>query len=479
MYINLNRKSNQPLWQQIANEIIRRINKGTLVTGNQLVPSRLMAQELGVSRSTVQLAYDELISRGYAQTYRRGGTRIIATGETDISRKLEEKECLQLPININFEKASEQMEEWLSANSAHDNIQIDFRHHEPFVDEQFLKVWKQSYLKAMKDFDLKNWGYGSSFGLLDTRIQIQNYLELERGIEVKTDQILITGGTQQAIDLISQVFLKEEDIVAVEDPGYPGTRVAFMYRGMKITGVPVDHQGIVVNKIPSKARIISVTPSHQRPTGVVMSIQRRKELIEFALKNQSIILEDDFDGEYRYHGGPLPSLFAEAPSHVLYILTFSKVLSPSIRLAAIIGNSVFIDKLRKMQALIQRQLPIMEQLTLAEFLKQGDFTRHIRRMRNIYKRRHQIMIKTLNENGLNKMFRIQGTETGLHVFLEADRNFQENQVIVEAARQRIGVYPLKPYCYASQQKGLLLGFAWTNEDDINSGIYQLAKILKA
>lgn len=314
---------------------------------------------------------------------------------------------------------------------------------------------------------------------MEARVQIQHYLELERGIEVTPNQIVLTAGTQQAVDLISQALLREQDIVAVEDPGFPGARLALMHRGMKITGVPVDNEGMVVNEIPSQARIIAVTPSHQRPTGVVMSIQRRQQLLKFALNNQSMIIEDDFDGEYRCHGGPLPSLFSEAPSHVLYILTLSKVLSPSIRLAAIVGPSVVVKKLGKMQALVQRQLPVMEQLTLAEFFRQGDFTRHVRRMRNICRRRHQTLMQALKENGLDNMFQIQGTETGLHVFLEADNNFHEDQAVGEAARQGIGIYPMKPYCYRSLRKGLLIGFARTDEKAIQEGIHRLTRILKS
>ncbi|MGV2911670.1 PLP-dependent aminotransferase family protein, partial [Bacillus safensis] len=227
------------------------------------------------------------------------------------------------------------------------------------------------------------------------RSEIRQYLSVERGIDVEEDQMVLTGGTQQAIDLISQVLLKKGDTVAVEDPGFPGARLSFMHREMNIHPSPVDEEGMVVNTLPRRTKLIAVTPSHQRPTGVCMSVNRRQQLLKFAVSHQSYILEDDFDGDYRYHGGPLPSLFSEAPEHVIYILSFSKVLAPGIRLAAIVGSRAVMKEIAALQSLIQRQLPIMEQITLASFFKEGEFTRYVRRMRQLYKKRQAAMMDAL------------------------------------------------------------------------------------
>jgi len=477
MYIHLDRSSATPLWQQIVTEIIHKIHSQKLLPDDQLTPTRVLAQELNVSRSTVQLAYDELLARGYISTSRRGGTKVISSDQYTASPPHQSEPPFSPPTRPHFEEAEKQMDHWLSANQFHEKLDIDFRHQEPAIDAHFQNIWKRSLMKALQRLDLKDWGYSSPHGLWEVRSEIRQYLSVERGIDVEEDQMVLTGGTQQAIDLISQVLLKKGDTVAVEDPGFPGARLSFMHREMNIHPVPVDEEGMVVNTLPRRTKLIAVTPSHQRPTGVCMSVNRRQLLLKFAVSHQSYILEDDFDGDYRYHGGPLPSLFSEAPEHVIYILSFSKVLAPGIRLAAIVGSKAVMKEIAALQSLIQRQLPIMEQITLASFFKEGEFTRYVRRMRQLYKKRQAAMMESLLTHHFDKHFRIYGTDTGLHVFLEGAQDFDEKGSIEAAKAAGVGIYPLSPYCFESNRKGLLLGFACTDERMIQEGVCRLKKIL--
>ncbi|MED1423973.1 PLP-dependent aminotransferase family protein [Bacillus altitudinis] len=477
MYIHLDRSSSTPLWQQIVNGIIQKIHTNTLNPDDQLTPSRVLAQELNVSRSTVQLAYDELLARGYVSTSRRGGTKVISSDHNAASPPHQNEPPFALPTRPHFDEAEKQMDHWLSANQFHDTLEIDFRHQEPAIDDHFQNIWKRSLLKALQRLNMKDWGYSSPHGLWEVRSEIRQYLSVERGIDIEEDQMVLTGGTQQAIDLISQVMLKKGDTVAVEDPGFPGARLSFLHREMNIYPAPVDEEGMMVNTLPERTKLIAVTPSHQRPTGVCMSVNRRRELLQFAAKAQSYILEDDFDGDYRYHGGPLPSLFSEAPDHVIYIVSFSKVLAPGIRLAAIIGSKAVIKEIAALQSLIQRQLPIMEQITLASFFREGEFTRYVRRMRQVYKKRQAAMMDALLTHHFDKHFRLYGTDTGLHVFLEGTSDFDEQGTIEAAKAAGVGIYPLSPYCYESKRKGLLLGFACTDEAMIQEGVRRLKQTL--
>ncbi|QGX66623.1 aminotransferase class I/II-fold pyridoxal phosphate-dependent enzyme [Bacillus sp. ms-22] len=478
MYIHLDRSSSTPLWQQIVTGIIQKIHTKTLNPDDQLTPSRVLAQELNVSRSTVQLAYDELLARGYVSTSRRGGTKVISSDQYAASPPRQSEPPFALPVRPHFDVAEKQMDHWLSANQFHEKLEIDFRHQEPAIDEHFQNIWKRSLLKALQRLDMKDWGYSSPHGLWEVRSEIRQYLSVERGIEIEEDQMVLTGGTQQAIDLISQVLLKKGDMVAVEDPGFPGARLSFLHREMNIHPAAVDEEGMIVDTLPERTKLIAVTPSHQRPTGVCMSVNRRQQLLQFAVKHQSYILEDDFDGDYRYHGGPLPSLFSEAPDHVIYILSFSKVLAPGIRLAAIIGSQAVVKEIAALQSLIQRQLPIMEQITLASFFREGEFNRYVRRMRQVYKKRQAAMMHALLTHHFDKHFHLYGTDTGLHVFLEGTPDFDEKGSIEAAKAAGVGIYPLSPYCYESERKGLLLGFACTDEDMIQEGVRRLKQTFR-
>lgn len=473
MYIQLDRTSGQPLWQQVVTAMIQQMDSGQLQAGDTLPPSRILALELGISRSTVQIAYDELLARGYIKTAGRSGTQVIANGPT--AKVDDSRTALEFPDNPTFTAAQNELRQWLTVNEGHAK-EIDFRHQEPYIDKGFHVAWQKAMMRALDHMTTDDWGYTSGLGTLSTRLAIQLYLAEARGIRVTPEQIMVTSGAQHSIDLIAQALLSAGSHVAVEDPGFPGARLPLAYRGMQVQNIAVDNEGIVVKDIAQGTKLIFVTPSHQRPTGVVMSVSRRRQLVQFAVDHGAWIVEDDFDGEYRYHGGPLPSLFADAPSHALYIMTFSKVLAPGIRLAVIVGPSNAAQRIAAVQSLTQRQMPIVEQRTLGEFLHRGDFARHVHRQRKVYRERHQALTEALNQYGLDRRFRILGAEAGLHVLLEAERSFNEKEAVQRAARLGVGVYPLAPYCASCGRKGLLLGFAKIDVAAIDAGIARLASV---
>lgn len=471
--IQINRNSQQPIWKQLLDQSIENITSGKWKAGYRLTPSRELAQQLGISRSTVQAVYEELHSRGYIVTSRRGGTKVSEWNPSIISSTDGTDHRLMPPSIPVLEKAISRLHDWSGGFQNH-QVEIDFSPHEPYLDTLFQKKWRQSFLHASAESDLSLWNYGSSFGYEPLRYEIQNYLSVERGIHVDINQILLTSGAQQSVDLISQALLSEGNTVSVEDPGFPPAWLAMVYRKMNVSPVPVDDQGIVVKKIPKQSKLIYVTPSHQSATGVILSAKRRKELIELALQNQAWIIEDDYDGVFRYSGEPLPTLFSQEPGCTLYLMSFSKMTAPGIRISAIIGPVEAIKQMSQVYELTSRHLPIMEQLTLTHFIEQGHFTRHMRRTRNIYRRRHEAIIKAIDETKLRDIFSVKGVETGLHILLEAKEDFNEEEMTNQALQKGVRVYPLSPYCLTSKRKGWVLGFSKVDEETITRGIHRLA-----
>jgi GntR family transcriptional regulator/MocR family aminotransferase len=476
MYIEIDRGDKRPIWLQIVDQVIDYITLGQLAPGDPLVPTRQLAQELSISRSSVQIAYEELQSRGYVATSRRGGTKVCELiPETNLAE--EELAVPVIPPNPFLEKKTDMVEHWPDLNQD-DKAEIDFRLHEPYVDHSFQKSWRRASNTAMRKENVLNWGYSSPYGLYSVREQLGRYLAIERGIYVKPEQILLTLGARQTMDIMAQALLQEGDLVSVEDPGFPVAWSAMRYRNMNVEPIPVDSQGLCVEQISPESKMIFTTPSHQFPSGVLMTANRRQELIQFARENQTWIIEDDYDGEFRYRGGPMPSLFSQMPTNILYLLSFTKLLAPGIRLAAVIGPEEAITRMAKVQEFVCRHLPVMEQLTLGQFFETGDLLKHVRRMRSIYHKRHRIIIQTLTTSGLAEQFHVQGTDSGLHVLLEGEENFDETKAVQSALNTGIGVFPLSPYCLKSKRKGLLLGFAHLNSEHIAEGVNRLAKVLK-
>ncbi|MGE6256597.1 PLP-dependent aminotransferase family protein [Heyndrickxia sporothermodurans] len=475
--IKIDRHSQQPIWKQLLDQSIENITSGKWKAGYRLTPSRELAQQLEISRSTVQAVYEELHSRGYIITSRRGGTKVSDWNPSIISSKEGASHRLVPPSFPVLEKAVHRLHAWSGGIKDHE-VEIDFSPHEPYLDSIFQKKWRQSFLHASAESDLSLWNYGNSLGYEPLRYEIQNYLSVERGIHVDIDQILLTSGAQQSVDLISQALLVEGNTVSVEDPGFPPAWLTMEYRKMNIFPVPVDDQGIIVKKIPKETKLIYVTPSHQSATGVILSAKRRKELTEFALHNQAWIIEDDYDGVFRYSGEPLPTLFSQEPGCTLYLMSFSKMTAPGIRISAIIGPVEAITQMSRVYELTSRHLPIMEQLTLTHFIEQGHFTRHMRRTRNIYRKRHETLIKAIDATNLKELFTVKGVETGLHLLLEAKKDFNEEEMTKRALKKGVCVYPLSPYCLKSKRKGWVIGFSKVDEETIIRGINQLAEVVK-
>ncbi|WP_431087010.1 PLP-dependent aminotransferase family protein [Paenibacillus sp. 8b26] len=474
--LKVNRDDERPIWQQLLGQAINNITTGKWPPGELLLPSRELALLVGVSRSTIQIVYEELFSRGYTVTSRRGGTRVSdwtcrASFTEDV--KTQGPMPPELPL---LNDAISHLHCWLRGKE-YRNVEIDFSPHEPYLDQHFQTNWRYSFLHASKETDLASWAYGNAYGFVPLRKQIQRYLSLERGIHVHIDQIILTSGAQHSLDLIAQALLNEGETVSIEDPGFPAAWMAMKYRRLNVIPVPVDDYGLQADHIHPQSKLVYVTPSHQCAVGVIMSEPRRQQLLHLAAQHQFWIVEDDYDSEFRYRGDPLPTLFSQQPQNTLYMMSFSKMVAPGIRISAIVGPTEAIRQLAHVHELTYRHLPIMEQLTLAHFIEHGHFMRHMRRVRNVYRRRHKAMTKAIIATGLSERFKLSGVETGLHMLLEAENSFDEETRTNQALEKGVRVYPLSNYCLESDRKGWVLGFAKVDESAIEAGIYRLAEML--
>lgn len=474
--LKVNRDDERPIWQQLLDQAIHNITSGKWPPGELLLPTRELAPLIGVSRSTIQIVYEELFSRGYTVTSRRGGTRVSEWTYAALPSEEASTQSPALPELPLLNAATGHLHSWFGDKENRKGV-IDFTPHEPYLDEHFQKNWRQSFLQASTKADLNSWAYGDAFGFLPLREQIKRYLSLERGIHVDINQIILTSGAQHSLDLIAQALLQEGETVSVEDPGFPAAWMAMKYRRMQVASIPVDEYGLCVDRIHSKSKLVYVTPSHQCAVGVIMSEPRRQQLLHMSAKQRFWIVEDDYDSEFRYRGDPLPTLFSQQPQNTLYMMSFSKMVAPGIRISAIIGPKKAIRQLAQVHQLTYRHLPIMEQLTLTHFIEHGHFMRHMRRVRNVYRRRHEAMTKAIIHSGLSERFTLSGVETGLHMLLEAEQSFDEEAVTNLALEKGIRVYPLSTYCLESERKGWVLGFAKVDEAAIEEGIYRMAGML--
>ena len=240
---------------------------------------------------------------------------------------------------------------------------------------------------------------GDAYGYEPLRQAIAAYVAKSRAIRCTSEQVLIVSGSQQALDLCARVLINQGDSVDIENPGYPGSHGVFRAHGARVHTVPVDQDGIVVRQLKAGTRVIYVTPSHQFPTGASMSLARRMQLIDWARQHDSIVIEDDYDSEYRYHRAPLPALYGLASDvPVVYIGTFSKVMYPGIRLGYLITSATLAHRFAAAKLMMDRHTSLLEQMALADFIEAGLLERHVRRMRRLYQQRRMALVSALDQH---------------------------------------------------------------------------------
>jgi len=475
----LDRAGPEPLHRQVYDQLRAAILTGRLAAGDRLPSSRALAQSLGVSRSTTVLAFDQLLAEGYLVT-RTGAGTYVPTELPELKLEASPTGPAALPPTTTY-PLSDYGQRLAQTGALHVRTEaapITFTHYgEPALDQFPLEVWRTLTQRRLRDHDVPLGYERDARGYLPLRAAISEYVTRARAVSCHPDQIVIVGGSQQALDLAARLFVNAGDRVVFEEPGYLGARRVFESYGADLVPVPVDEAGLQVDRLPDAgARLVHVTPSHQFPTGSVLSLPRRLALLDWAERVGALIVEDDYDSEYRYIERPIPAL--QGLGHhgrVLYIGTFSKVLFPGLRLGYLIVPEALVDLVSRAKWLTDRQAPLLEQAVLADFIREGHMGRHVRRMRTLYAARRACLTQAL-ARVFGDRVRLLGDQSGMHLFISLESGLSDDKVLARAKAEGVGLASAAPY-YAGAAPGgeFVLGYAHLTEAAIEEGIKRLAR----
>lgn len=463
----------QGLSEQIHTQLKSRILQGRLAASLRLPTTRELAQALGVSRNTVVRAYEQLLSEACIESRVGAGTFVAP---------VQAKPGLMpaaAPPQGPDTALWERLEAW-RPNPAHHGPVRAFRHGVPAMDLFPFEVWSRLQARFWRRHQQQTLGYSDAAGDARLRELIATYLNSSRGLQCEPSQVLVTTGSQQAIALCALALLRPADRVAVETPGYRAAAAALGLAGAELVGVPVDGQGLRVQALHSLGdfRLAYVTPSHQFPSGAVMSLQRRLDLLAWAEAQNAYLLEDDYDGEYRYSGAPLQPLAAlDRQARVLYIGTFSKLMFPGLRLGYLVAPRAWLPVLARLRSALDRHAPIADQVVMADFMAEGHFGQHVRRMRRVSRARRDALHEAWGHH-FGARLPLPATEAGLHACLPLD-SLELEQALADSALvhgvevgrlSQIGANTAAPV-----RPGLMLGFAGVPPDDIAAAVATLAR----
>lgn len=481
--IALDATSPLPLYRQIYEALRRAILTDRLQPGTRLPSTREMAQGLMVSRNTVMNAYDQLLAEGYLEGHVGSGTYVTCSMPDDL---------ISVPDNSQRTWPLSQLGRSFSRRGAIltstvVNASTDPSQARPFwpgipaLDAFPSKLWSRLMTRYWNHASRELLGYGDPAGYWPLREAIAAYLGAARAVRCSPEQVIITVGRQQAFDLVTRVLLDEGDAAWIEDPGYMGARAALLGAGARLVPVPVDDEGIDViagESLCKDARLAYVSPSHQYPLGVTMSLARRLSLLEWASRAGAWIVEDDYDSEYRYTRRPLSALQGlDCEGRVIYIGTFSKVLFPALRLGYIVVPPDHVKSYVTARALLSRFSSTIDQAVLATFINEGYFIRHIKRMRVLYKERQEILIEELNQE-LGGLMEVQADGAGLHVVGWLPNKVNDVEASRRAAATGVDAQPLSAFSLERKGRGgLVLGYAGYNERQIRTGVRLLSTAL--
>ena len=458
--------------RQIYDAWRRGILTGRFVAGDRVPSTRELAGTLGVSRSTVSQAYDQLVSEGYLETARGSGTFVcrelpdLPLRADRVARRRAAPRSVTLSLY-----GSELLEDYP------DDVRrpgfVCFSQWEPDREEFPWRLWRRLLARHSRSPSFGVFGYADEIrGDEALRREIANYVGRSRGVNCTPSQILVVNGSQQGLDLCARLLFDRGDSVIVENPGYPGAIRSFKAYGAALKVAGVDGEGIVCQDLPDDARVVYVTPSHQYPTGVSMSSNRRLEILAWARSRAAVIIEDDYDSEYRYSGSPLPALQGLAEEvPVIYCGTFSKVMFPGLRIGYLVLPESLVPTFTRAKRLADNFTPILEQMALRDFIAEGHLERHVRRMRRLYGRRRAALLESIRRH-LGDAATVYGDDAGMHSFVrivdpELRKRADRNKVQLRSA-QNCFLDGNHPYEY-------LFGFSSLSERAIRDGIRRLAR----
>lgn len=456
--------------KDLSGEIYRQVRRAILDRrlrpGDRLPPSRELARTLVVARATVTVAYERLVAEGFVAV-RRGAGTFVGELKTEVRRDKSTHRCSGMlqPRQI-----------WQSIElptMLRKPARFDFR--TGFCDVSLFpdREWRRAVNLALRSSATTAGVYEHPAGRRDLRAAIVRHIGISRGIAASADDIVVTNGTQQALDLLARVLLAPGDTIAVESPGYEPPKQLFKTLGVRVVGVPVDREGLIVDALPQGVRAIYVTPSHQYPLSVTLTLPRRQALLAWAERNNAAIIEDDYDSEFRFGGRPLePLQTLDAKGRVVYVGSFSKTMLPTLRLGFLVAPPSLRAAVHKAKFVGDWHSSTLAQAALARFIDDGVFARHVRRATAIYRERHEILGDVICRDFADHLELIPST-TGLHVTALARRMsaHQITAVIHRAAERGVAVQILSSSVLnANPPAGLILGYGAIPTAKIEEGL---------
>ena len=497
--IAVDRKAAKALHTQIYDAYRTAIVTGSLRPRQRIPSTRVLASELGVSRFPVLNAYSQLLAEGYFESRVGAGTvvssllpdQLTSSGPTGNGQKTNGPKSSG-PTNPRFAATRSAPRSAPRQVARHPNLRRVQRL--PWLrgpgafgvgqvaSDQFpLHVWSKLVARRCRNMDAASFHYGDQTGFKPLRETLASYLRTARALHCEAEQVMIVAGSQQALEISARVLLDPGSSVWVEEPGYRLAQDVFALNGCSLVPVPVDGEGLDVaagiRRCP-KARAAFVTPSHQYPLGVTMSASRRFQLLEWAQAAGSWIIEDDYDSEYRYESLPIASLQGlDASARVIYVGTFSKVLFPALRLGYIVIPPDLVDDFLTVRRAMDLGPPSFFQEVLADFIGEGHFARHIRRMRVLYRERRSALVDSIREE-LGTMVEVLGGEAGMHLTVTLPNNFRDVEISERAARENLWIWPLSSnYLGEATRSGFILGFGSTDVAEIPRAVRKLSGLL--
>ena len=476
---------NVSLYQALYSHMRTAILSGELKGGMKLPSTRALADELSISRNTVLNAYRQLLTEGYLEGREGSGTFVASVLPESLltvshltKPKADSVKAAESLRPVFSDRAREQIA--VAQPPSNGQIPRPFLAEAPALDAFPYKLWSRLVVRQARRTPVNHYAYQDSAGYRPLREAIAAHVTVSRQVHCTPDQVMIVPGSQGALDLATRMLVNAGDSVWVEDPGYPGARGAFLGSGARIVPVPVDGEGLIVEagiKQAPKARMAYITPSHQFPLGVTMSIPRRLALLDWAKRSNAYILEDDYDSEFRYACRPLATLQGmDTAGRVIYIGTFSKVLFPSIRVGYMILPLPLVDAFLKVRRMIDIHSPMLEQAVLAEFINEGHYMRHLRRMRTLYAERRDALLNAVKDLPLE----MDSPEAGIHCVGWLPKGMDDKAIASKAKEYDLELTPISAFAIESMKgKGFLLGYGGYSVQEIKKAAKRLGSLLNS
>ncbi|MBA3564047.1 MAG: PLP-dependent aminotransferase family protein [Gammaproteobacteria bacterium] len=479
-----------PLYRQVYRGVRDAVLRGQLPPGARLPSSRALADELGLSRTVVLLAYEDLQAESYTETRAGAGTFVAPQVDHTLLSKAVSNDGLSnvlaadaAPRLSRFaRRAMQQKPEAVYEQKQDSGLRFNFEYSVSEQDAQVVRLWRSLLAKHVTDSGAF---YPSPQGELSLRMSVAKYAGHARGVHCDPGQILIVDGSQQSLDLIAKVLLDPGDRVLIEEPQYHGARAAFLAVGARLDLCPVDADGFDIALRPTNyepgARLVYVTPSHQMPTGAVMTVARRLELLAWATDNSAYIVEDDYDSEFRYKSRPIPSLHSlDMHDRVIYLGTFAKAFSPTVRLAYMVLPAKLVAPFVSAKWLSDLGTPWLAQRALADYMDAGHYARRIRRLSRRYAARRSSLLAALRRY-LGDEITIGDSSAGMHVLIWLNRIPPDRlpALIRAAARREVHLHSVASYYMNPPSRaGLLMGYTLLSEEEITEGVRRLGALLE-